>query len=537
VSRSDQPARLGRYEIRDVLAEGATGVVYRAHDPWIDRPVAIKVFKIRQGLSAAERQASRDQVLAEARAAGRLDHPNIVRVLDCAEDEQGAPYIVMEYLAGPSLATVLRDFRVRQDNALRILDQLSSAIDAAHAQGVVHRDIKPGNVLFNEEGDTAKIADFGLARADDPRATQDMNRQATPAYMAPEQAAGGPASRRSDLFSFGVLGYELLAGRPPYSGNDPVALAYQVVHEPPPPISDLANLPEPVDAVMARILDKDPDRRYASAREFCADLRAALAPVSADGVPAEADREASPLLPTPEAAAPPRRVPGGFVLWGASIGLAIGVVGWVLWPAHPAPLDPVPPPAAETAAPASTPSPGEEPQPPQPAPAPVAAPAPVRLAEPPAKAEPRKAPAPAARAKSGRTSRASTPPAPAAAVPVPAPQPAAPEPEPPAPAAPLPSGHVAVKLRHWINAGTLRVFVDGKPVLREEFSKRRLDPVKVSQWPAFAVEPGARQITAHVMGAKGKTYGSAPLSVQVEPDRSAQLEIRLKDDRLELALE
>jgi serine/threonine-protein kinase len=276
-----EPEKLGKYEIRGVLGRGAMGVVYRAFDPHIERVVAIKT--VRKDLLDADLAA---QFMArfrnEAKAAGRLHHPNIVGIFEYGEEESIA-YIAMEFVEG----TGLRDFlnrRVRFDLAqvAAILAQLLSALELAHARGVVHRDIKPSNLILTPAG-VLKVADFGIARIDASTLTQTGMVMGTPSYMSPEQCRGEDSDARTDLFSAGVVLYELLTGGRPFIGSVDM-IAHRICHEtPPPPSQVVPELPPAVDAVVATALAKTPAGRYASARAFLEALVAATGAAAGPG--------------------------------------------------------------------------------------------------------------------------------------------------------------------------------------------------------------------------------------------------------------
>jgi serine/threonine-protein kinase len=268
------PTHLGKYEIQGVLGKGAMGVVYKAHDPHIERTVAIKT--VRKDLIDADLAASfLARFRNEARAAGRLHHPNIVGVYEYGEADDIA-YIAMEYVDGIGLREYLnRKARFEFQQIVAILTQLLSALDFAHSQGVVHRDIKPANLILTSSG-ALKVADFGIARVDASNLTMTGMVMGTPSYMAPEQCQGLPSDHRADLFSVGVVFYELLTGRKPFDGSIE-SITYRICHEdarPPSTLSPLA-LPPAVDAMMATALAKRPDDRFQHARAFHFALRLA----------------------------------------------------------------------------------------------------------------------------------------------------------------------------------------------------------------------------------------------------------------------
>src|SRR5580765_2011778 len=227
---------VGRYEIDAELGRGAMGVVYRARDPRIDRTVAIKMVSL-LGLEPHAEQQYRERFIVEARAAGRLSHPRIVTIHDVAEDPFTlTPYIVMEYVSGPSLEEVLRteNGALPLDTALQVTQELAEALDYAHAQGIVHRDVKPSNIIVATDGHP-KIADFGIAKLNASDLPQTGRTLGTPAYMAPEQLRGDPVDGRSDLFSLGIILYQLLTGHRPFQGNSTHTIAFNVLNRDPVP--------------------------------------------------------------------------------------------------------------------------------------------------------------------------------------------------------------------------------------------------------------------------------------------------------------
>lgn len=282
--------KLGRYDIVRVLGKGAMGVVYEARDPNLDRQVAIKTIRV-QGMSSEAASEYETRFRTEARSAARLHHPNIVSVFDSGQDGDNA-YLVMEFIQGQDLKHHLEcgaRFSVR--SAIAMVHDLLMALDHAHRQNVVHRDIKPANMLIEPTG-RVKLTDFGVARIQEPdesHLTQVGGAVGTPKYMSPEQAKGQRGDSRSDVFSAAVVLYELLTGRLPFNGDNQFIIIHQIVsHDPPPPSSLNPDVPASMDAAMARALTKNPDERYATAREFALALRevAQQLPPSAGASPA-----------------------------------------------------------------------------------------------------------------------------------------------------------------------------------------------------------------------------------------------------------
>src|ERR1700733_11354209 len=282
-----QPRLLGgRYELDGVVGRGGMAEVYRARDIRLDRIVAVKTLRD----DLARDQTFQARFRREAQSAASLNHPSIVAVYDTGEDMVGhtpVPYIVMEYVDGRTLRDLLRDDRrLLPERALEITDGVLRALDYSHRNGIVHRDIKPGNVMLTRTGDV-KVMDFGIARAvSDAQATMTQTAQVigTAQYLSPEQARGERVDARSDLYSTGCLLYELLTGRPPFTGDSPVAIAYQHVREAPVPPSRIdPELPPWCDAIVLKAMEKDPADRYQSAGEMRNDIQRALsgAPVAA----------------------------------------------------------------------------------------------------------------------------------------------------------------------------------------------------------------------------------------------------------------
>ena len=257
-----QPRLLGgRYELDGIVGRGGMAEVYRARDIRLDRIVAVKT--LREDL--ARDQTFQARFRREAQSAASLNHPSIVAVYDTGEDMMGptpVPYIVMEYVDGRTLRDLLRDDRrLLPERALEITDGVLRALDYSHRNGIVHRDIKPGNVMLTRTGEV-KVMDFGIARAvSDAQATMTQTAQVigTAQYLSPEQARGERVDARSDLYSAGCLLYELLTGRPPFTGDSPVAIAYQHVRENPIPPSRVdPEIPAWADSIVLKAMAKDP---------------------------------------------------------------------------------------------------------------------------------------------------------------------------------------------------------------------------------------------------------------------------------------
>jgi beta-lactam-binding protein with PASTA domain/tRNA A-37 threonylcarbamoyl transferase component Bud32 len=282
-----QPRLLGgRYELDGVVGRGGMAEVYRARDIRLDRIVAIKTLRA----DLARDQIFQARFRREAQSAASLNHPSIVAVYDTGEDMATGvpvPYIVMEYVDGRTVRDLLQEgHRLLPERSLEIIDGVLRALDYSHQAGIVHRDIKPGNVMVTRNGDI-KVMDFGIARAmSDAQATMTQTAQVigTAQYLSPEQARGERVDARSDLYSAGCLLYELLTGRPPFTGDSPVAIAYQHVRENPVPPSRVdPDVPAWADAIVLKAMAKSPADRYQTAADMRADLQRAASgmPVSA----------------------------------------------------------------------------------------------------------------------------------------------------------------------------------------------------------------------------------------------------------------
>ncbi len=268
-----QSRRLGRYELLDVLGHGAMGVVYKAHDSFLDRIVAVKTY--RQDVPITD--AVKRRFEREVRTASKLNHPNVVVVYDGGL-EQDVPYLAMEFVEGPTLADELaRHNRLPLDRALYIIRKIAEGLAYAHAHGVIHRDLKPANILL-AGGTEPKIADFGVAKLmSSASATALTSAVGTPSYMAPEQIDGSGVDVRSDVFAMGILAYELVTGRQPFVGEGWTAVMFQIMNvEPERPTAVDASLPAAVDGVLARSLAKDPSKRTPDVTTFAKDLTDAL---------------------------------------------------------------------------------------------------------------------------------------------------------------------------------------------------------------------------------------------------------------------
>lgn len=269
----------GRYQIKKQLGSGTMGVVYLAHDPRIDRLVALKVLRPDRVVSEEFVQ----RFLKEARAIGRLAHPNIVVVYDVGRDH-GTIYIAMEYLEGHTFNTVIKSGRPDYATWARIGVQLANTLAYAHENGIIHRDIKPSNIIFTKD-DRIKLTDFGIARIEDIEATlqtQVGDILGTPAYMSPEQVAGRPVDGRSDLFSLGVVLYEWLLGVRPFSGKNMGAIFSAISNQPPPTPREIApDLPKSLAEFLLKCLQKPLPDRYQSGKQMATALNHSLGQLQA----------------------------------------------------------------------------------------------------------------------------------------------------------------------------------------------------------------------------------------------------------------
>src|SRR5580692_10377341 len=266
--------KAGRYEILSELGRGAMGVVYRATDPVIGRPVAVKTIRLSEEGTGLSRPELLSRFQTEARAAGLLTHPNIVVVYDAGE-ENGLYYITMELVEGKSLQNLM-DFghAFPASRILRIMEQTCNALQFAHERNIVHRDIKPANLMLTRD-DTVKVTDFGTAKILQFGTVQQTTHvMGTPSYMSPEQVKGRPVDGRSDIFSLGVVLYELLTNEKPFPGQSITTVIYKIVNEEPIPPRQLNPAVHPgLNEIVLRALSKEPETRYQNCREMLEDLR------------------------------------------------------------------------------------------------------------------------------------------------------------------------------------------------------------------------------------------------------------------------
>jgi len=358
--------KAGRYDLREELGRGAMGVVFHGFDPMIGRDVAVKTLRLSEAGTGLTREELVGRFQTEARAAGLLTHPNIVVVFDAGE-EGGLFYITMEFVEGRSLQSLIdarQHFPVSR--VLKLMEQVCSALDFAHQHNVVHRDIKPANLMLTSD-DTVKITDFGTAKILQFGTAQTAHVMGTPSYMSPEQVKGTPVDGRSDIFSLGVILYELMTGEKPFPGQNITTVIYKIINEEPiPPRSLDSSIHPGLSAVISRALAKDPAARFQSCHELLNALKnyhematpeetvrmapvssppaiggsrpAAQASRSAAGPAAITSREANPspqfILPV-GVEEEPRKRPGGLLL----IFLLLGIIGYSGYRVYPPLLD------------------------------------------------------------------------------------------------------------------------------------------------------------------------------------------------------
>lgn len=263
--------KLGRYVIVEEIGQGAMGVVYKAVDPLIDRTVAIKTINL--DLSKEELANFEKRFQREVQSAGKLNHPNIVTVYDVGRTE-GVAYMAMEFLEGKELREILDSGVVLPiEKVMHIATQTAEGLGFAHEHGIVHRDVKPSNVMVLKNG-LVKITDFGIAHMSSATRTMSGMVMGSPKYMSPEQVVGQAVDGRSDIFSLGVMIYEMLTGKTPFAGDNISAIMYQILNdEPIPPRTFNQSIPESINFIVLKALSKHPDQRYQNAKEMARDLK------------------------------------------------------------------------------------------------------------------------------------------------------------------------------------------------------------------------------------------------------------------------
>jgi serine/threonine protein kinase len=476
------PRTIGRYEIRRELGRGMMGVVYEAHDPSLGRTIALKTIHLGFAVSGEAQAAFEERFVTEARAAARLSHAGIVVVHDVGKDaETGTLYIALEYLPGATLDHLLAggqhmDWR----DAMRVVQRIAEALHHAHARGVIHRDVKPANVMILPSGE-AKIMDFGIAKVETSQLTAAGQFFGTPLYMSPEQALGRVVDARSDLFSLGSVAYAMLTGRQAFAGNGLPHIIGQVISaEPPPPSQIVSGIPAAVDSLIARALAKDPAERYQDGKAMAEDVEDALA--------------GRPLRHGPSSVAPQDDLETELALLVEEPGRRVerpGLDGKAPGAPHPELRHPRPPPATRGAA--RTPS-ADVPSPRRSIGGPAAVAATLLMA------------ALTAGILVGRGSSRRP-----AATPMPtdtlAPQPS-PVADPPTAAgadtAPDTPARLAIDFEHSLRRGTLRVWIDEALVLDEALEgrvTRKLASLRLRKGhlvEALEVAPGRREIRVQV---------------------------------------
>ena len=266
------PERIGKYYVVHEVGRGSTGTVYLSHDPFYGRDVAIKLYHATSADDAESRNARR-MFMGEAHMIGKLQHPNIVPIYDAGEEE-GRRYVVTEHIHGArTLSAYCRPGSLLPvEQVVQIVYKVAKALHYAHSRGVVHRDVKPSNILLTQDGDV-RIVDFGIALVSDSEISRLEGVAGSPAYMSPEQVQGHPLDARSDLYSLGAVMYEMLCGQRPFRAGSLGKLLRQVVQSAPEPLREVRpELPEELEAIVMRTLEKEPDKRYRNGAELAADL-------------------------------------------------------------------------------------------------------------------------------------------------------------------------------------------------------------------------------------------------------------------------
>jgi serine/threonine protein kinase len=292
-----EPTKVGRYEILSKVGQGAMGVVYRAQDPTIRRIVALKILPADTaegggGDYGTQGQSKAGSFEREAQAAGALLHPNIVTLYDAGRDGDWY-YLAMEFVEGGTFASeITRSGKVKPERAAEVVAIVADALDFAHERGVIHRDVKPANLMILPD-QTVKVADFGIARLTSAATMTSDTMIGTPYYMSPEQVRGGKIDGRSDLFSLGVVLYEALTGRKPFQAETLAAVLNSIVNSsPPPPRQVDPSIPAQLSAIVERAMAREPEKRYARGKELASELRRFLDTVQG--------RPASPSPPRPK---------------------------------------------------------------------------------------------------------------------------------------------------------------------------------------------------------------------------------------------
>jgi serine/threonine protein kinase len=317
------PTQIGRYKIERLLGRGAMGRVLLAHDPVLDRSVAIKLLRDDLNIPPEQHDALLHRMRQEARASARVSHPNIVALHDMGEDPELGLCLVFEYAEGKTLKERILRGPLGPEAAAKLAREVGDALTTAHLAGVLHRDIKPENIILTPTG--AKVADFGIARVPDSTLTRDGGLLGTPAYSAPECIASGKFSPLSDQFSLAATLYEAVSGQRAFPGEDAIAVATRITTDEPPGIAELAGLDPHVDEVLARGLAKAPSARFEDARSFGRALAEALWQSPRRQLPTLPDERHQTHAPSAYESRTTRLVVGG-----AAVGALLGIAGFQL---------------------------------------------------------------------------------------------------------------------------------------------------------------------------------------------------------------
>jgi serine/threonine protein kinase len=317
------PTQIGRYKIERLLGRGAMGRVLLAHDPVLDRSVAIKLLRDDLNIPPEQHDALLHRMRQEARASARVSHPNIVALHDMGEDPELGLCLVFEYAEGQTLKERILRGPLGPEAAAKLAREVGDALTTAHLAGVLHRDIKPENIILTPTG--AKVADFGIARVPDSTLTRDGGLLGTPAYSAPECIASGKFSPLSDQFSLAATLYEAVSGQRAFPGEDAIAVATRITTDEPPGIAELAGLDPHVDEVLARGLAKLPSARFEDARSFGRALAEALWQSPRQQLPTLPDERHRTHAPSAHESRTTRLVVGG-----AAVGALLGIAGFQL---------------------------------------------------------------------------------------------------------------------------------------------------------------------------------------------------------------
>jgi len=317
------PAQIGRYRIERLLGRGAMGRVLLAHDPVLDRSVAIKLLRDDLNIPPEQHDTLLHRMRQEARASARVSHPNIVALHDMGEDPELGLCLVFEYAEGLTLKERILKGPLGPEAAAKLAREVGDALTTAHSAGVLHRDIKPENIILTPTG--AKVADFGIARVPDSTLTRDGGLLGTPAYSAPECIASGKFSPLSDQFSLAATLYEAVSGQRAFPGEDAIAVATRITTDEPPGVAAYAGLDPHVDAVLARGLSKIPGARFEDARAFGKALAEALWQSPRVQLPTIPDLRHMNSAPSAQETRTTR-----LVLGGAAVGALLGIAGFQL---------------------------------------------------------------------------------------------------------------------------------------------------------------------------------------------------------------